>query len=73
MKETLNKEALRFIRYLGFKMDCLREQEANPLTIDVAKAQRHSDELEVIVTEKVEALSKVCLRSLLSLNVRSLL
>jgi hypothetical protein len=59
MKETLNKEVLRFIRYLGFKMDCLREQEANPLTIDVVKAQRHSDELEVIVTEKVEALSKV--------------
>jgi hypothetical protein len=39
-------------------MDCLREQEANPLTIDIPKAQRHHDELEAIKSEKTIALAK---------------
>ena len=55
----LSKDTYRFLRYLSFKMDCLREQEANPLTIDVAKAQKHFDELETIINEKTEALAKV--------------
>lgn len=55
----MNSEALRFIRYLSFKMDCLRHQEANPLTLDVEKAQKHFDELQEVITEKTEALSKV--------------
>ncbi len=56
--EPLSEDIRRFLRYLSFKQDCLREQEANPLTIDVAKAQRHYDELEAIKSEKTIALAK---------------
>lgn len=55
----VNEEILRFIRYLSFKIDCLREQEASPLVVDLEKAQRHYDELEAIKQEKTEALAKV--------------
>jgi hypothetical protein len=55
----LSEDTYRFLRYLSFKMDCLREQEAHPLTIDVTKAQKHFDELETIINEKTEALAKV--------------
>ena len=55
----LSKDTLRFIRYLSFKQDCLREQESNPLYIDVEKAQRHYNELEKIKEEKTVALAKV--------------
>ena len=37
---------LRYIDYLNFKMDCAREQEANPVTLDLVAAQKHFDELE---------------------------
>ena len=57
--DDLSGDTYRFLRYLSFKMDCLREQEAHPLTIDVAKAQKHFDELETIINEKTEALAKV--------------
>jgi hypothetical protein len=39
-------EILRYIDYLGFKMDCAREQEANPITVDLVSAQKHLTELE---------------------------
>src|SRR6056297_1128735 len=55
----MNSDILRFLRYLSFKAECLREQEANPLTLDVEKAQRHYDELTQIVEEKTQALAKV--------------
>ncbi len=55
----MDNDILRFLRYLSFKADCLREQEANPLTIDVGKAQGHYDELTKVVEEKTKALSKV--------------
>ena len=55
----LSKDTLRFLRYLSFKQDCLREQEANPLYIDVGKARRHYNELEKIKEEKTVALAKV--------------
>jgi len=57
--DHLSDDTLRFIRYLSFKFDCLREQEENPLYIDVEKAQRHYNELEQIKLEKTEALAKV--------------
>lgn len=56
--EDVSKDTLRFIRYLSFKMDCLRSQESHPLKIDREKAQNHYDELLTIVEEKKEALSK---------------
>lgn len=57
MKE-LSSDILRFLRYLSFKQDCLRGQEEYPITVDVAKAQRHYDELYKIKMEKTEALAK---------------
>ena len=57
--EQLTPDTLRFIRYLSFKQDCMREQEANPLVVDLEKAQRHYDELEALKLEKTEALRKV--------------
>ncbi len=54
----MNNNTLRFIRYLSFKMDCLREQEENPLTLDVEKCQNYLDQLETMKEEKVEALKK---------------
>jgi hypothetical protein len=56
--KPLSDDIQRFLRYLSFKMDCLREQEANPLTIDIPKAQRHYDELDAIKSEKTIALAK---------------
>jgi hypothetical protein len=47
------------LRYLSFRADCLREQQANPLTIDLEKAQRHYDELSKVIEEKTEALAEV--------------
>ena len=54
----MNDNTLRFIRYLGFKMDCLRGQEANPLTLDVELCEKYLAELEQKKEEKVEALKK---------------
>lgn len=61
MKSTMEKitpEILRFVRYLSFKADCLREQQENPLKIDRVKAQEYYDQLEAIVEEKKQALSE---------------
>ncbi len=55
----LSPDILRFLRYLSFRADCLREQQANPLTIDLEKAQRHYDELSKMIEEKTEALAEV--------------
>ena len=52
-------DVLRLVRYLGFKFSCLSEQEANPLTLDVEKAQKHYDELTEVIEEKKKALAKV--------------
>ena len=57
--KPLSDDIRRFLRYLSFKMECLREQEANPLTVDVEKAQRHFNELEAIKSQKTIALAKV--------------
>lgn len=55
----MNNDALRFLSYLSFKMDCLRIQEENPLTIDREKAQHYFDLLSGIVEEKKAALVEV--------------
>lgn len=39
-------EILRYIDYLNYKMDMAREQEANPVTLDLEAAQKHLTELE---------------------------
>ena len=59
----VNPEILRFVRYLSFKADCLREQQENPLKIDRAKAENHKDQLtkevETKRAELREAMPKV--------------
>ena len=54
----ISSDALRLIRYLSWKMDCLREQEVNPLKIDREKAQKYFDELSSIVETKREELKQ---------------
>lgn len=55
----LPEDALRLIRYLGFKMDMLREQEENPLHLDIEQTKKNLDALCTIRDEKVEQLVKV--------------
>jgi len=52
----MNPEILRYVRYLSFKGDCLREQQENPLKIDREKAQKHFKELEAVVQDKLKEL-----------------
>jgi len=54
----LNSDALRYIRYLSFKMDCARGQEEEGWRLDYDKALRHHNELKVLQEEKVEQLKK---------------
>lgn len=46
MPKQLHPDAIRYIDYLNYKMDCAREQEANPVALDLEAAQRHLTELE---------------------------
>ena len=55
----LPEDALRLLRYLSFKMDMLREQEENPLYLNVEQAQQNYDELCALRDEKVDQLVKV--------------
>ena len=41
MKSTLNPEALRFIAYVSFKLDCAREQEELGWRLDYDRALRN--------------------------------
>ena len=42
-------EIIRFIQYLQFKLDCVREQEDNPLKLDITHVQKT---LDVLLKEK---------------------
>ena len=48
---------VKFVKYLGFKMDCAREQEKLRWKLDVEKAQRHFDDLMQQKLEKIEQLA----------------
>jgi len=50
-------EVIRFIHYLGFKMDCYREAEENGVYLDVGMAQKYHDELFQLKEDKTEALA----------------
>lgn len=57
------KERLRFIQYLSFKMDCARAQEESGVYVDTEKASRHlsdiSEQLEEKYTQLREVMPKV--------------
>lgn len=51
-----NPHILKYVRYISFKMDCLREQAENPLTINRVEAKKYFDILSSLVSEKTEEL-----------------
>lgn len=53
------EEADRLINYLSFKMDCAREQERSGWKLDLARAEKNRDILEVAQEEKVEQLKLI--------------
>jgi len=53
---SLNPEALRFITYVSFKLDCSREQSELGWRLDYDRALRNYTELEALAKEKTEAL-----------------
>ena len=54
----MNNDLSNFLTYLSFKMDTLREQEENPLTLNISLCEEHLRILETMKEEKVEALKK---------------
>ena len=56
MSCTLNDEALRFIKYVGFKLSCAEEQARLGWRLDYDRALRNYSELETLAKEKTEAL-----------------
>lgn len=48
----------RLFGYLGYKLDCLRDQEAEKIKLDVRLAEKSSIDLEFIIDEKITNLSK---------------
>lgn len=52
-------EAIRFIQYLSFKMDCAREAEETGIRLDLDLAQKCHDELSKLKEDKVKELVKV--------------
>jgi hypothetical protein len=54
--EPLNPEALRYIRYLNFKMSCVEEQERLGWRLDMDRAMKNYDLLSKLQKEKVEQL-----------------
>lgn len=52
-------KAMRYVRYLSFKMDCAREQHKSKWKLDVGKAKQHFDELSIAQQDKLEQLKSV--------------
>jgi len=52
------KSIQRLFGYLSFKMDCLREQEAEKIKLDVRLAEQSKLDLEFIIDEKITNLAK---------------
>ena len=48
----------KLINYISFKLDCIREQEENPLRIDLEKARENMDKLAKMRDEKFEVLKQ---------------
>jgi hypothetical protein len=59
LSKQLSDDAIRLINYLSFKADCAREQEENPITLDMEAVNVHYNTLDTLQREKVEQLSAV--------------
>ena len=55
--EVGNNDIYRIINYLNYKMECLNEQENNPLTIDIPHCQLNLEKVNVQIAEKNEILA----------------
>lgn len=51
-------KVMRLYGYLGYKLDCLREQEAEKIKLDVRLAEKSKLDLEFIIDEKMTNLAK---------------
>ena len=51
-------KVMRLFGYLGYKLDCLREQEAEKIKLDVRLAEKSRIDLEFIIDEKMTNLAK---------------
>ena len=56
--EPSNNNIFRPINYLNFKMECMREQEENPLTIDIPHCEKTLEKLNIEIGEKSSELAK---------------
>lgn len=52
-------QVMRLFDYLGFKLDCLREQYEEKIKLDVRLAEKSAMDLEFIIDEKISILSGV--------------
>ena len=51
-------QVMRLFGYLGFKLDCLKDQEAEKIKLDVRLAEKSKIDLEFIIDEKITNLAK---------------
>jgi len=51
-------QVMRAFGYLGYKLDCLKDQEAEKIKLDVRLAEKSKIDLEFIIDEKITSLSK---------------
>ena len=50
------KKVIRFLNYISYKMDCLREQEELGWTLDIDRIERGLEKLEIESSPRLEAL-----------------
>lgn len=51
-------QVMRIFGYLGFKLDCLKDQEEEKIKLDIRLAEKSKLDLEFIIDEKISVLSK---------------
>jgi hypothetical protein len=59
MRKDFNPQLTRFLKYLDFKIRCIKYQQDNPIRMDMELAVKCRDELISMQEEKVEQLKEV--------------
>lgn len=52
------EQVMRLFGYLGFKLDCLKDQESEKIKLDIRLAEKSKIDLEFIIDEKITNLAK---------------
>lgn len=55
--EVGNNDIYRIVNYLNYKMECLNEQEDNPLTIDIKNCSTNLEKVNIQIAEKADILA----------------